>query len=191
MLANISSNGTGSSTAYNSATNTFFQDRTPYYATFTPIALTVNAATFATGNVSGFVHDANGATNRVYVQQGGSTQVLDGTTYAVLSTIGFGGVVEEDTSLNRIYIGSGSVINVYDGITNALIDAINLPGGQFFQSMDMEDGSNRLYVITSGGGSHLLVYDTTVQPSGVPEPAPLALMLVGLFAAGFARTRRR
>jgi hypothetical protein len=186
MLANIASSGVGSSTAYNSATGTFFQDRTPGPGGTNALAV---SPSFSTTNIPGFVQDANGVTNRIYVTNGGGTQILDGTTYAVLATVPFSGAVEEDTSLNRFYIGSGSVINIFDGVTDGLVDSILLPGGQLFQSMDMEDGSGLLYVITSGGGNHLLVYNTATA-SGVPEPAPIALMLLGMIAAGCMRLRR-
>jgi len=188
MLANIASNGVGSSTVYNSATNTFYQNRTPSFSPGGTNALAIGP-TFSTSNVAGFVYDANGVTNRLYVNNGGGTQVLDGSTNAVLATVAYSGEVEADTLLNRYYIGSGSGINILDGLTNTLIDSILLPFGQSFQTMGMEDGSNLLYVITSGGGaSHLLVYSTT---SEVPEPASIAMMLVGLLAIGGLRVRQR
>ncbi len=170
----------GSSTAYNSATNTFYQDRNPGNSSL------VVSPTFSTTTVSGLVEDANGVTNRVYANNGSNTQVLDGTTHAVLATIPVTGTIEEDTLLNRFYISTGTGINIYDGLTNALIDSIVLPGGETFQGMDMEDGSSRLYVL--GSGNHLLVYDMTPS-GGVPEPATLALLAMGLLGAAVRKRR--
>lgn len=175
--------GTGSSTAYNSFTNTFYQDRNPGGS-----SLVMNGATGATGSISGLAMDANGVTNRVYVNNAGGTQVLDGTTHAQVGFINFAGLAEADTAQNRIYIGSGSVINVYDGLTLGFVDTINLPAGYFFQGMEMATGDDRLYVMASSNtGLNLLVYGTAAQ--GVPAPAPLALLVFGL-AALVVRRRR-
>jgi hypothetical protein len=107
----------------------------------------------------------------LYSLNGSNTQVLDGTTHAVLATIAGSGPVEEDTLLNRFYIGTGTGFNIYDGLTNSLVDSVNLPAGQSLQTWDMEDGSHRLYVITCTDTS----VDTAPPLHGARQEQTLAL----------------
>jgi len=173
LLANLATNGVGSITAYNSATNTFFQGRTPNFSDRVVDTISVDGTTFApTPRAIGLVFAANGTTNRLYSFSASSTAIWDGNNYASLGSVPFtGNTIEVDPTLNRFFIGTGSTINVFDGASNTLVDTISLPTGYSLLGMKwgqaLKQGGSRLYVAASApNGSYLLVYDVSGRAAG-------------------------
>jgi len=111
---------------------------------------------------------ANPVTNRVYVvnEANSSTVVLDGPTNAITATIPAGTngpiSVAVNKARNQYVVAGGNTGTVFDGVTNTPLAAIqtnpNVVGNAAFQSMVVNEVSNKLYSSTVGG---VLVTDLT------------------------------
>jgi DNA-binding beta-propeller fold protein YncE len=105
---------------------------------------------------------ANPLTNKVYVvdEANGVTLILDGPSNATLATVPFtvGGLPLFPAiikSRNQFVIAGGDTGAVYDGVTNAPVVNIsanaNIVGNSAFNSMVLNENTNKLYSSTFGG----------------------------------------
>jgi DNA-binding beta-propeller fold protein YncE len=105
---------------------------------------------------------ANSLTNKVYVvdEANGVTQILDGTTNAIVATVPFaaGGLPlypAINKSRNQFVIAGGDTGAVYDGVSNGPVVNIsanaNIVGNSAFNSMALNENTNKLYSSTFGG----------------------------------------
>ncbi|NLF68877.1 MAG: hypothetical protein GX575_07460, partial [Candidatus Anammoximicrobium sp.] len=147
----VGSGAVGSQATYNGATSRYYWNLNPgsaaQYFTESPPAYVATLSGY-------FVREANPLTNRLYAINTGtnSLQVLNGTTHAVIATVGAGGDTAVDTALDRLYFVQGGAISVYNGSGTSLLGTITLPDGYTANSMDMAVGDDRLYVLAWKSG---------------------------------------
>lgn len=193
IVFSTSLGGVGSEVVFNPATGNFYVNRTPEFSTGQTRALVVTP-TFATSSLSGFVVEANGVTNRLYLS-GVDLLILDGSTHGTLATLaGISGDVAVNTALDRFYVNDDGVIKAFSGATNTLIETFALPDGYTPTNLDMAAGDDRLYAIGSKTGNPLRLFVLADPTAPIPEPATLLLLgsgLAGLAAGGWQSRRRR
>jgi fibronectin type 3 domain-containing protein len=158
VVANLTSNGTGSSVVFDPSTGNVLQNLTPNFLVGQVAPLVVSPAYSTSIPFNGFVRAADGALARLYVAgNDGGFRVLDSRTYATLRTFpttSFSSVAA-DTAGGVFYASTGATIRVYDASTYALLTTLTLSGT--VQNMKMVPGDDRLYAVD---GSRLYVIRT-------------------------------
>lgn len=122
-------------------------------------------------SASGFVTSANAVLTGYNIP---AIMVCAGNSYCDPASLGssFSGTVDELLPFDG-YIQMGVGVNVYNGVGDAFIDpVITVPLG---------------YTIAFSAG----IGNSPADPTGVPEPASLALMLAGTIGLTVARRRTR
>ncbi len=174
LVANVTSNGVGSSVVFDPSTGNALQNLTPNHATGNVVAPLVVTPAYATSTpITGFVRAADGALGHLFVAgNDGAFRVLDSTTFATLQTFASTAFtsVAADPSLAVFYAAIGPDVRVYDGNTYALLTTLTLPAT--VQNMKLVPGDDRLYVLvgTGGGSGQLYVIQTRAAGSGPAAP---------------------
>ncbi|BDG02714.1 fibronectin type III domain-containing protein [Anaeromyxobacter oryzae] len=161
LVANVASNGVGSSAVFDPRTRSVFQNLTPNHAVGNVLAPLVVSSAYATSTpITGFVVAADPALGHLYVDtNGGSFVVLDSTNLAASPLHTFASTyfphVAADTALGLFYATTGNaVVAVYDATSYDALTTLTLPAS--VDNVQMVPGDTRLYAIA---GSRLYVIE--------------------------------
>ena len=160
ILATIGSGGVMGALKVNPATHTI-------YIGPSGVSKKINHTTYAVSSppFAGIVQAANPVTNRLYAQNGSQTEVIDGATELVITTLAAAGAVAVDTTRNFVYVSDGNAgaLKVFDGSTHALLDSLSLtsPGAVAVNAI-----TGRIYVFS---GNDLKAVDFSLGADTTPD----------------------